>query len=353
MEGGSAPNKTSAQASCPSDKDVCAKGIFNNVKGKLKNGCWTDSEDNSITKALLGETVRFHITTENAQDGDEVFLTIYDKDLISDDKISETKVIISGNKGYVDIKLEESWIKFIEDDNGVEIELYCECEYNKIKKDFPVKEKDYLLVYEKGETVTVLIELPHPDSMGKLNAKGLAGHTGIIIGDDYFDFGPGEQIPRGLKAAFAKPDGRPWWDISDLGKQDILHILNNDYPADESDKRNRLSYRITGEVNLLDICIQKNEFRKLKEWWVNRDKNPGKYSVNPALGEQCTTAVRISLEESTSIFKFYNITSTTQTPGGLLNLLTTKAKHTAGKRVYQLVTVSEVYPQLPLMSRTR
>lgn len=70
---------------------------------------------------------------------------------------------------------------------------------------------------------------------------------------------------------------------------------------------------------------------EMKAWWKKRYINFGTYSVIPMIGKQCTTTVRISLEKSTGIFSFYDITHTTQTPEGLLKLLTSKAKHTAGK----------------------
>ena len=302
---------------------------------KIVKGYWTDIDDKMLTKAFLGETVRFHIETRDISDGKTIDTVIYDDDglLNPDDKIASNKIAIKDNKGYVEINLDENWSSYIDDDYGNEIELYCECKYKNLTKNLPGNSEDYLIVYEKGEIVTVIIELPHSSETDKLNAKGLAGHTGIIIDDDFYDFGPQPRRPF-------KSDGQPWWDsfYGDLNKQDILDILD--------DKRNRVSHGIRGKVYLIDICIRKSEFVKLKEWWVDRYANPGTYSIIPLIGEQCTTTVRISLEKSTGIFSFFDITGTTQTPKGFVELLTSKAKHTAGENVNKAVAVTKEYPEL-------
>lgn len=311
----------------------------------ILNGYWTDRNNKVIKKATLGEIVRFHIETQGICDNEIVNIIIYDDDGVFniDDEIEKKNIIIKDNKGYADISLSDSWISYIKDDCGDEIELYCECKYKNTTKELPDDSDNYLLVFEKGEIVTVLIELPHSAETDKLNAKGLGGHTGIIIGDDFYDFGPQPGQPF-------NSDGRPWWDKfhTDLKKRDILKILNNDYPVNRTDDMNRQNYNIVGKVYLINICIKKSEFVKLKKWWVNRYANLGTYSVIPFIGEQCTTTVRISLEESTSIFSFFTISSTTQTPEGLMELLTSKAKHTAGKNTNETVSITRTFAELKI-----
>jgi hypothetical protein len=42
----------------------------------------------------------------------------------------------------------------------------------------------------QSETVSVLIEEPNPNSPSKLGRKGMSGHTGVGVGDEYWDYGP-------------------------------------------------------------------------------------------------------------------------------------------------------------------
>src|SRR5690606_8453000 len=88
---------------------------------------------------------------------------------------------VINNKVVIPITLTENLVSYIEDDFGTEIELYFDCAYLNEKIDLPNSKKQYLQVSEKTSTVTDIIELPHSEMDGKLNQKGLGGHTGIFI----------------------------------------------------------------------------------------------------------------------------------------------------------------------------
>lgn len=117
---------------------------------KIVNGYWTDEKDEPIKKALITDTVHFHVETEGFSDGEKIRLKIYDDDGILDDHIWSTSVDIKGNKGFAKILLKKDWDSHVDDDCGDEIELYCECSAYKLKEDFPSNSDDYLKVYKVG-----------------------------------------------------------------------------------------------------------------------------------------------------------------------------------------------------------
>lgn len=335
----------------------------------FKKGWWTDDKDKTIKEALIGQTVKFHIEMEKSKvpAGSKINFILKDWDgmLNPDDDIklySTTKdyktntypeikemVTDANGKASLFVTLTEDLAQFAEDDGGNEIELYFACTYyDKSDKeteqlDLPVEEFNYLIVKEKEEIITILIELPHSKIPGKLNQKGLGGHTGIMIGEEYYDFGPQPNSPY-------KSEGRPWWDqmssSGNLTKQDILSILNDEYQ--------RKSWNIVGRVCLIDIHLKGSEKNKIENWWKERYKELGTYSIFPFLGEQCTTAVRISIETNSSVFNIYTsdiisirgVTETTQTPEGFLKLLTNSGNHTYGIKKETKLTITTEYAEL-------
>ncbi len=321
-------------------------------------GWWSSDEagNNRIKEAEVGQEVFFHIKMKNVTEKNaNVNIQLYDHDgaLNLDDKITivesgTNKVVsskpINNNKALVRLTLSDGLVSFIEDDYGDEIELYFECSYKNESPDLPAKPENYLKVYEKTETITVLIELPHSSYTDKLNRKGLGGHTAIIIGEEYYDFGPQPGEPF-------NSEGRPWWDkmsqSGNLTKNDILIILN--------DNQMREDWNIVGRVCLIEIDLRKSEMEKVEKWWVNRYNNLGTYSVIPFIGEQCTSTVRISIEENTNVFDLFpendlvninTITSTTQSPQGFLDLLLSSGRHTNGKKKGKLLNITKEYNEL-------
>ena len=131
----------------------------------------------------------------------------------------------------------------------------------------------------------------------------------------------------------------------------------------------RAQLNIMGKSYFIDISVKKREVDKINQWWDDKYKNLGKYSINPFLGEQCTTTVRMSLEESTGIFDGFTFKDLqglakpihqmfyesipAQTPRGLLGWLLENARHTArykeGNDEYKkgdYVKITREYPEL-------
>lgn len=324
------------------------------IRKYFVKGWWTDSKDKPIKKAVIGDTIRFHIETKDIPDGENITFTIYDWDgkLFLDDKVNlvisgtsteANKIKISGNKGYVEWVTGAGAQSMIEEERDDNIELYVVCVYKSEKVEFPESTVDYLILYEKEAKLTIMIELPHSTETDYLNRKGLAGHTGIMIDSEYYDYGPQPGEPFNSK-------GMPWWDSMDtdgnLTKVEIMSILRDDVE--------RYRWNIIGNVKLIDIKVRGSESKKVEDWWKNRYKNLGTYSVVPAVGEQCTTTVRMSIEKNTDVFNLFSsklldisrTTQTTQTPKGFLELLTSSGRHTYGKDKGKPLTVTEEFKEL-------
>ncbi len=337
----------------------------------FKRGWWTDSKDKPIKEAQIGETIRFHVQTKDIPDGNEVTFTIYDWDgmLNTDDKvelivsgttIESNKIKIYGNKGYVEWITGPGTQKMIEDEGDDEIELYVECLYKGEKVEMPIFSDDYLILFEKEVKITVLIELPHSKySMFKkgqfLSSLGLAGHSAMAIGERYFDYGPDytqtivsekkynydfnndgdkndnvdltELDKNGKKIYSMGPEfapGRPWWGEmisartglkpTQVKLNHVLNFIKLDWKKDRTN--------IYGEVHKVEFFVKESESKKMLAWWEERYKHLKVYSVYPWTGEQCTTAVKLSIQEAFPpilSFKGKNITAVaTQRPGGLL-----------------------------------
>ena len=107
------------------------------------------------------------------------------------------------------------------------------------------------------------------------------------------------------------------------------------------------SLGIIGRVCLIDIHIKGSEKNRIQKWWEDKYQNLGTYSVIPIVGEQCTTTVKISIEESTKVFSIFDITSTTQSPQDFLELLTEEGEHTYGTKKGNKLTINKEYREIP------
>jgi len=134
----------------------------------------------------------------------------------------------------------------------------------------------------KCEVVTVLVKLPDPCSKG-LDGKGLGGHTGIGIGDDFYDYGPNGPGSN----VFGRPGG-PYWD----GNQgnDLSDIVDR---IDEIARDERTGKKL--DVITVEMAACKGKAQSLKGWWGDKYSNPGTYRVT---GDQCTSTVCDSLRDN-------------------------------------------------------
>ncbi|MFC6095275.1 hypothetical protein ACFPVY_01335 [Flavobacterium qiangtangense] len=124
-------------------------------------GWWTDLEDKKITKALAGDTVKFHVETKDIEDGRPVFMTLYDDDRrinqqedSANDKIDLTnsstgsRILfqnVSANKIVRTINL-SNLETFFGEEQDKKLELFFACSYRSENADLPKQISDYLEV---------------------------------------------------------------------------------------------------------------------------------------------------------------------------------------------------------------
>ncbi len=326
----------------PEEKTPYQSKETNDKKPEIQNGFWSNIKGERLKEATYGEKVKFTVNTKDIDDGTVLNFTLYDYDgnYNPDDELSRSfSVKVKNNVAKLefipDVKWEESAKYEIDKIVEAYFKIETEIEGKKITTQLPKKEGEYLKMYGNPEIITVLIELPHTDYEDKLNSKGLAGHSAMMIGTEFYDFGPQPGDPF-------LSDGRPWWDImsknGNLKRADIVAILGN--------LKERKSWNIVGEVYLIDIEISPKEKIKIEKWWIEKYAIPGNYSIIPLLGKQCTTNVILSLSECTDTFNYFSMPSMAQTPKGLFHLLTTSSKHTYGKNRKKQLSVTKKYNQI-------
>lgn len=131
---------------------------------------WTDLNDNKITEALLEDTVKFHLETQDIPEGQPIFISLFEDDRrikLEEDKendkinLVDTKTgkassfqRIYGNKLVKTITLSnlDSFIK--NEDDGI-LELFFACSYKNDHEDLPHKTSDYLKV--KGMPKIIIV----------------------------------------------------------------------------------------------------------------------------------------------------------------------------------------------------
>jgi RHS repeat-associated protein len=196
------------------------------------------------------------------------------------------------------------------------------------------------------ERLTVIIELPSPNSTSKLGRKGMTGHTGIAVGNEYYDYGPKD----GKGTSLIGYKGQPWWDtmpkFSEFGDADLDDILNN------NEKIHNPAYSVTAEITSEQAEIITN-------YWEDRYAELGTYRF---YDDQCTTTVRDSLREAgliddqigvEDLFSFFRSPVgyylfdrkyDGATPQGLLKNLTSELRSTYGPDEGKLAQVERINP---------
>lgn len=100
---------------------------------------WTDEEDNKITEAYMGSTVRIHLQTEKIPEGEAINIKIYDywaTGFISDTHISskpENFKIPKDGKLVLIFTLNEPFVRALNDNKwSDQLDLYLRCRYKHI-----------------------------------------------------------------------------------------------------------------------------------------------------------------------------------------------------------------------------
>lgn len=131
---------------------------------------WTDLNDNKITEALLGDTVKFHLESKDIPDGQPIFISMFDDDRrirLDEDKENDKITLVDSKTGKSSLfqriygnKLVKTIIlsnldSFIKNEEDGILELFFACSYKNDHEDLPHKTSDYLKV--KGMPKIIIV----------------------------------------------------------------------------------------------------------------------------------------------------------------------------------------------------
>ncbi|MCP4971781.1 MAG: hypothetical protein GY932_14450, partial [Arcobacter sp.] len=180
-------------------------------------------------------------------------------------------------------------------------------------------------IAEPEEKITVIVELPHSSSIG-VGAWGLAGHTGIAIGNRYFDYGP-ELSPSILKDIDEPTYGADFngdGDFLDLDldlrsrqtniNQNIISDIGehlSDIPSNIKDP-GQYSDNIRNDIDELDNILTGNEdinalFAPGRPWWAKIISNKKNVNINNIMLNDVLTFIKLEpkISGNTYTVKFY------------------------------------------------
>jgi RHS repeat-associated protein len=181
------------------------------------------------------------------------------------------------------------------------------------------------------EKVTYLVELPHSCEGDVLWAK--VGHTGIGVGNAYFDYGPGE----GVEGAFKPVPGARWWARDKDKLSDVLKDIKAVSGGDE-------------DVLKIEQCVCQAQAASVKKYWADLykqiDDKKAKYCIP---GLHCTSAALNSTQPviesvAKSILKTEKIEEgmfNGVSPEAALGILT-KLSHLCGSNKGKMVKVDQI-----------
>ncbi len=94
-------------------------------------GYWTDEDDNKITEALIGETVKFHIETKDIPNGDKIEMILFDEDIHKseiDSNESNDQILLYpvSSDGKAMTEYEESKYAIVENNKAVKTIILSE-----------------------------------------------------------------------------------------------------------------------------------------------------------------------------------------------------------------------------------
>jgi len=124
--------------------------------------------------------------------------------------------------------------------------------------------------------------------------------------------------------------GRPWWAQNNKTLDDVFKYIQLHWYKDKT--------YIYGTVYKIEFYVKKSQADKMIEWWEDRYKHLKVYSVEPWIGEQCTTTVKEALAHG----GIDDIDWNTLTPDGILQDLKTEIKSTSTQHKDQKAKISRI-----------
>ncbi|CAA0205333.1 type VI secretion system tube protein TssD [Tenacibaculum maritimum] len=133
---------------------------------RILNGYWSKNKDSKqlIKKAKLGDTVYFHIETQDIDNGEQLHCKLYDLDVFifdyfdpDDSKFNQRevdrKLQVQNNKAVISLQLQETWEENLKKDTAYDIELYWRVSYKQQTKHLPINKSTYLEVEFSDRTL--------------------------------------------------------------------------------------------------------------------------------------------------------------------------------------------------------
>ncbi|MBN2486492.1 MAG: hypothetical protein JXB34_11015 [Bacteroidales bacterium] len=343
---------------------------INVLKPEIIDGFWSDMNTKAkINEAFFGDKVKFTVSTKDIQDNVTLKFSLYDYDgeINPDDELDNTfKANVKNNIAELELTLKDKWFEASKYEPDKTIETYfkitTDIKGRKIEKELPLKKEDFLKIFEREVKITIIIELPHSKETG-WGAKGLAGHTAMAIGDNFYDYGPdyrtrtvdekkydydfnkdgdkNDIVNLSLRdVSYKFSPGRPWWgeviadyygiSANSVTLNQILSFIS--LPWDQNN--------VYGEVKKIEFYVTEEQSKKMKDWWENRYAHLKAYSVYPWTGEQCTTTVKTALQAG-GIF----IPDATQKPSGILSDIEIGVRSTTAKHLNEKPTITTIKPE--------
>ncbi len=330
-------------------KEESPKNPVKDREPALLSGFWSNNKKEKLhTKSAAnqlkcGDSAYAYIETIGVPDKTNVKITIkeYDPTFFDGDEIIlTTNAQVMSNCIHRKFTIDKAWHSNESDQLS---EVYFEVEgmvtinkkeYN-LKKTYPANTDDYLYIVDNGILITVIIKLPHSQSTDKWEGKGLGGHTGIAIGQEFYDFGPDVNQYATGGSPITGVAGIPWWDqqILDGSGGRLTRLSDVDLP----DILSYINANIKQNVYKVEFTVTTEQAKMIEKWWLDRYKNLGVYACLPWSGEQCITTVRISLEKAGVI-----PASNVQTPDGFLKHMKLFSTNTAGPNKYKAAKVTQI-----------
>ena len=169
------------------------------------------------------------------------------------------------------------------------------------------------------ETISIVIELPDPRS-------GNVGHSGIGIGNEFYDFGPLNEypIPSTLSEYWEAPEvpGSQFWDTSGEIKMSDIPKIARDIKNEEYNNGQLVIFVV------FRISVCKSHAQKIKNYWEHLyqkiEDGTAVYCINKL---HCTSSVLNSYSDS------FSLMSPLVSPSTLLDMLADNEMffHTCGE----------------------
>ena len=283
---------------------------------KILDGEWLNKDDVNITLSQEESDVKIRITTINVPDNTSIEVEVFKASTGFDESVKKVSGIVKGNISIIDFHLDDNIVQdeyLTFGDNDKIEKLYFNATLKQdgetIEEELPKREKEYLKVVKRGVLVSIFVERPNIFGAAVVGG-GSPGHVGVSIDGEYYDYGP---VTNGNQTDGAYSAGTPYLDASlrdipiyegiiaspdDVSGKDYQMLKEKIFhPKNYKNYKNYKKFK-KYRIHEINILVTKEQAKRLKEWWENKYKNLGQYSIIAGAGEHCTTTTKQSLRHA-------------------------------------------------------